>query len=263
MQCIAIGHFKEDGDTPHEIVQTDTGCVRRIPDGKDVETGLVTDTDCGEFRFVVHRKLDEDGNIIETKEEKLSRTGSSNYIHRELAREEISTGNFFLSEGCFHYLQAWLDYCRVPKPHHDRKLTFSGELFEIVNSRKEGRDYTTGALPYINYDGIENTLQQEQYEASENMKVPERTIASIRNGDPPHQILDSISRDCRAWMFRAPDMWPVADEDLVREVASKFTPANAIDILRALPNEVFLHHSIRRQHPNVSRSSENLKMALQ
>lgn len=64
----------------------------------------------------------------------------------------------------------------------------------------------TGTLPYINYEGIEATLQQMQYEVSENMISPQYTAAAIRNGDSPLQILDAITRDCRTWMFHAPDM---------------------------------------------------------
>lgn len=137
MDCVAIGHFRADGDTPHHIVLTDAGYTRKIPDGMDVETRLVTKAMCGEFGAVIHRKLDKDGNMTETEEEMLSRTGARNYLYHEL--DEISTGNFFLSEGCYHYLQHWLDYSRIPKPSHDRQLSFAGELFEIVNSRKEGR----------------------------------------------------------------------------------------------------------------------------
>ncbi|KAF8873058.1 hypothetical protein CPB84DRAFT_1753386 [Gymnopilus junonius] len=241
--CIAVGHFlSEEDDTPHQIVSTDTGYMRRIPDGQEVETRLVKDANCGEFRVVIHRTVDGEGNVVETQEEKLSRTSSSNYLYDELARED-GFGNFFLSEGCYHYLRAWLDFNQLPEPQRGRQLNLAGELYEVVNSRPKGRVNGIGILPFIDYDGIERTLDQTQYDVAENLNVPKCTTASIRRRDPPEELLDSITRDCRSWMFHAPDMWPVADDEQIIKYAFTQFPMTTIpsDTLKPFPSSVLFN----------------------
>ena len=137
--CIAIGHFDNDNDedTPHTIEKTETGWMRRIPDGVGVETRFVRDPLCGEFNVVVTPANPAQG-IEEVEERRLSRTSSSNYIYEELT-EEPGFGNFFLSQCCYHYLHAWLDFSQFPAPSHNRTLSFAGEHYEVVNSQPEGR----------------------------------------------------------------------------------------------------------------------------
>jgi hypothetical protein len=137
--CVAIGHFDEDNeqDTPHRIEKTETGWMRRIPDGVGVETRFVRDPMCGEFNTVVIPANPATGTA-EAQVTKLSRTSSSNYIYSELSREP-GFGNFFLSRACYYYIQAWIDFERLPAPSHNRKLSFAGELYEVINSQREGR----------------------------------------------------------------------------------------------------------------------------
>lgn len=52
------------------------------------------------------------------------------------ARDTQGFGNFFVCTRCYVLLQAWLD---VPAPSHNRTLSFAGEFYEVVNSRKHGR----------------------------------------------------------------------------------------------------------------------------
>ena len=137
--CVAIGHFHEDKDqdTPHRIEKTETGWMRKIPDGVGIETRFVLDSICGEFETVVIPGNPAKG-IAAAELTKLSRTSSSNYLYHELGREP-GFGNFFLSRACYHYLQAWIDFGRLPAPSHNRNLSFAGELYEVVNSQLEGR----------------------------------------------------------------------------------------------------------------------------
>jgi hypothetical protein len=137
--CVAIGHFDEDNeqDTPHRIEETETGWRRRIPDGVGVETRFVRNPMCGEFETVVIPANPAKGTA-EAELTELSRTSSSNYIYSELTREP-GFGNFFLSRACYHYLQAWIDFARLPALSHNRNLSFAGELYEVVNSQLEGR----------------------------------------------------------------------------------------------------------------------------
>ncbi|PPQ96046.1 hypothetical protein CVT26_004679 [Gymnopilus dilepis] len=244
-RCIAVGHFVVDGDTPHEIVRVDEGCMRKIPDGQGVETRLVDDANCGEFRRVIDETIDEEGNVIETKEEKLSRTSSTNYIYDKLHDLEDSFGNFFVSEGCYHYLQAWLDFAQLPPAQHDRQLTFAGELYEVINSRQQGRVNGMGVLSSLDYDGIEKTLDQTQYDIAENLKVPKHIVASIRNKDPPEELFHSILQDCRHWMFLAPDIWPPREEWPSREPSFSRFPmtTNPAEALKPFPSSVLLNIS--------------------
>lgn len=234
--CVAIGHFDEDNDqdTPHKIEKTETGWMRRIPDGVGVEMRFVRGPMCGEFDTVVIP-----ANLVnETAEAeltKLSRTSSSNYLYRELGRSP-GFGNFFLSRVCYHYLHAWINFARFPAPSHNRNLSFVGELYEVVNSQLEGRgqsyciyfmddsqivpfmhcvllhrdlsDNGIGTVPWINYDGIEKTLDQTQDDFCKGLQQPERITSALRlRMDDPSELLHAIIQDFRCWMFFSPNLY--------------------------------------------------------
>ncbi|KDR67047.1 hypothetical protein GALMADRAFT_147471 [Galerina marginata CBS 339.88] len=231
--CVAIGHFSHDGDTPHQIVGTESGRMRKIPDGTNVETRIVRDPSCGEFYVIVQRSKKGQYEFEEVEEAGLSRTSSSNYMYSEL-RCTDGFGNFFLSEGCFYYLQAWLDVSGFVEQRAG-SLSFGGELFEVVNSRMRGRVNGTGILPWMEYDGIENTLEQTQYNFEGGLKIPKYTTASIRNECTPKGILDAIIRDCRCWRFIAPNLWPSNSIDekqgRFRKFPISFAASNPLTLL--------------------------------
>ncbi|KAF8903673.1 hypothetical protein CPB84DRAFT_1746072 [Gymnopilus junonius] len=207
--CIAVG---SESLMSHENFRMGNEYKAIIPDGKGVEVRLVSGPQYGVFSCIIHRAVDEAGNAIQSIEKKFSNTSSNiNLDHNGL--EDSMFGNFFLSEGCFRYLQAWLDFGRFPPPQHDRQLSFAGELYEVVNSRKDGRWWHGGILPYINYDGIEDTLMdQYQDQISEN-------------------LYDAQNNDNR---------WPTASENFtVDDSLSKF-PLSAIpsDMLACLPSDM-------------------------
>jgi len=52
--------------------------------------------------------------------------------------------NFFVLEGCYRYLEAWLDWDSLPPrsvafPNDAEPMSIASELYEIVNSREEPR----------------------------------------------------------------------------------------------------------------------------
>ncbi|KAF8903674.1 hypothetical protein CPB84DRAFT_1677885 [Gymnopilus junonius] len=194
------------------------------------------------FWTVIHRVVDKAGNVVELEESGSSNTSSTSNLHDDAEEGCEVFGNFFLSEGCFHYLEAWLDFSSLPKTQHDQYLSFAGELYEVLNSREEGRVHGVGILPYIDYDGIENTMEQYQEQIADNLIIPKYTSASIRKKESSEKILESIIRDCRSWMFCAPDMWPIANNDFPLNYTLSTFPlaAAASDMLALLPSDILL-----------------------
>lgn len=129
-QCIAIGYFNDDGATPHEEVPKDTIVGRRIPDGQFVTTRLVDDPNCGDFEEEIVQKKGDDGVVTGVHENRMARTG---------AYWQGGIGNFFLSECCYKFLEAWIVRPDLPPMWDGRSLSFVGELWEVINSRETGR----------------------------------------------------------------------------------------------------------------------------
>jgi hypothetical protein len=129
--CIAIGYFDDDGGAPREeVVDPEIKCL--FPDGRFVTKRWVGEPSCGQFRTVYWNIAPETGEMGELWEEigQLTRTGSIT---------QRGFGNFFLSECCFGFLEGWIERAALPPMWDERQLSFIGELWEIVNSRKSGR----------------------------------------------------------------------------------------------------------------------------
>jgi hypothetical protein len=63
-----------------------------------------------------------------------------------------------------------------------------------------------GTLNSIDYDGITATCVQYQSEFYLARKGVKHIARGIRDGLRGKQLIPSILRDCRAWMFMRPDM---------------------------------------------------------
>jgi len=135
--CIAVGYFHRDarkyyyGDGElgwHDLYNA------RFMDGKDVEVFRVRDGESGHFDTIV--VTNEDG-VTETDvpvDAQMAIFCSSMGTHEN--------PNFFLSEGCYRYLEAWVDFQSLPSrslgfPSDPAPMTFAGELYEIINSRTQ------------------------------------------------------------------------------------------------------------------------------
>jgi len=104
-----------------------TPWTARIPPGDNVEARIVECYQgCGIFNTVIVRLPDG-----EDTDEKSDCSCAMN----------DGIGNVFVLEGCWIYLQAWLDVSLPPRLSScsGEPLSLAGEFYEIVNSRKEGR----------------------------------------------------------------------------------------------------------------------------
>lgn len=141
--CVAIGHFDIDGTCPREYTTTAADDFyfedgHRIPLGDDVEVRTVLSDAHGSFGCVV---LPQSGG--EKRESKKSECS---------VRRSEGLGNVFVLEGCWIYLQAWLNHSlssprlsfRTGKP-----LSLASEFYEIVNSREELRRSAGYLLSYL------------------------------------------------------------------------------------------------------------------
>ncbi|KAF8155701.1 hypothetical protein B0H34DRAFT_506636 [Crassisporium funariophilum] len=190
-------HFRDGIAIGQPLHEEDDDISGKIPDGVDVQTAIVRGPECGGFEIVVLKGPVQDGaEPTEVMEERVTYTASNNYSSDS---REHGFGNFWVSEGCFHYLQAWIDFEGLPRPSHSRPLSFAGELYEVVNSHN-------GMVPWISYDGIENTLDQCQYEYYLGLRKPDHMLAAMRRLASSEEIHSAMIRDYRCWMFYAPDM---------------------------------------------------------
>lgn len=120
---VAVGCFSEDGTAPLRD--------GKVPDGRHVEVRLVRDGDGGDF-----------GEVLATREDG-EQAWESVYTACS-AKQEESVPNIFLCERCHAYMEKWLDWQSLParpcaSPSEGQPLSFSAELYEIVNSRKARR----------------------------------------------------------------------------------------------------------------------------
>ncbi|KAH7915361.1 hypothetical protein BJ138DRAFT_998127 [Hygrophoropsis aurantiaca] len=206
--CVAIGYFdNEDGAASLFPDKTDGNPC--FPNGSKVQLRCVSGGSAGGFTSILG-----DG---QTKEECLTHCTS----------RDSRNPNFFVSEACYHYLEEWIDRTALPSQRlsvpHTPNLTFAGELYEIVNSRAEGRERLKGLLPCIDYGGIEDTCEQYQDNFQPNRQGCKHIAAGINEGLSEENLLPHIIRDFQCWMFMRPDRWP---SPTAEEVPQHFTRHN-------------------------------------
>jgi hypothetical protein len=125
--CIAIGYFDESGCC--EALYHGEDGNPRAPGGHDVELRRVyTDQGSVWFDYVI--------------------TGDTGYEKKERIRSNCTVDsnnpNFFVLEGCYRYLEAWLDWDSLPPrcvafPDDAEAMSIPSEFYEIVNSREDPR----------------------------------------------------------------------------------------------------------------------------
>jgi hypothetical protein len=129
-RCMAIGQFDHDGDAT--LIEPDgKNTLSQIPDGRQVVVRLVEGYNSATFNKVL--KVVED----DATEEPVP------FAYSSCSAFE-GNPNFFVSEGCYHYLHAWLDWTALPLrkqafPSDPAPLFFGAELYEIVNSKDGSR----------------------------------------------------------------------------------------------------------------------------
>ena len=137
-RCVAIGSFDsasvsdyEDRDFGRAVVLHDANTEGfKIPSGKKVEVRCVDYYSHPWFECHFMGLAEGAYGDVEEVEDCLTSQVS----------EYEGNPNFFTSEGCYHYLQAWLDFDGMPPrsrafPAECVPLSFGGEFYEVVNSR--------------------------------------------------------------------------------------------------------------------------------
>jgi hypothetical protein len=136
---VAIGYFNEMGECPidtsgemRKVDQNEAGEFWPIPNGVGVEVRRVRQGDSGSFDVVVIE--DNNGKGGEWEEKRWSQCA---------AHVGIEGPNFFVLEGCYRYLEMWLDPSvplSVPsQAAHGQSLPLAGEFYEIIHSRMHAR----------------------------------------------------------------------------------------------------------------------------
>ncbi|KAH7910965.1 hypothetical protein BJ138DRAFT_1113617 [Hygrophoropsis aurantiaca] len=178
--CIALGFF-DDEDGAAELFPDELGKKTRFPNGLKVQTRPVCDAGAGGFGAVV---------------------GEEQNVYTHCTSWDRNNPNFFVSEGCYHYLQAWIDMRNLPPPNSSQTpgLSFAGELYEIVNSRKELRDPSHGLFPCIDYGGLEDSCEQYQDEFPPGpyfVNIARGIAEGLRGWD----LLTDVMLDFNTWKF--------------------------------------------------------------
>ncbi|EIW78300.1 hypothetical protein CONPUDRAFT_138635 [Coniophora puteana RWD-64-598 SS2] len=135
--------------------------------------------------------------------------------------------NFFVSEACYRYIEAWISWDALPVQNpdvqHTPSLDMAGELYEIVNSRTKQRDRLTGVLPYISYNGLERSCDQYQDRFPASSNAYKWIGCGIDDGLQGSSLIPHLMEDFSCWMFMRPDSWPTPPPDNALDLPS-FTP---------------------------------------
>ncbi|KAI0338961.1 hypothetical protein BDW22DRAFT_1362297 [Trametopsis cervina] len=221
-RCIAIGYFDPDEGFGTAPCRGDL-----IPDGKNVQIRQVGDCAGGSFSTVIRTRGWRD-----EREE---------YVGSGCSSSEDPNPNFDFCQRCYYYLKCWLDMSTLPPPSNQRSLPFAGELYELINSRAVRRDFPSGLLPAINYDGIEATLEQWQSFFIPARRGTKHLARAIDAGLRGKELLPAILQDCRVWMFMRPDVWPTPSPSAEKFAFKSLTPSStASPAIGNLPNELLL-----------------------
>jgi hypothetical protein len=127
-RCMAIGQFDSDGGATQ--IDDESGSFR-VPNGRQVVVRLVEDYSCPNFGTTL--------KVVEGD----AKEDWGEFVYSHCSAFE-GNPNFFVSEGCYHYLHAWIDWAALPPrkqafPLDPAPLPFGAELYEIVNSKEDLR----------------------------------------------------------------------------------------------------------------------------
>ncbi|KAF5334595.1 hypothetical protein D9758_018434 [Tetrapyrgos nigripes] len=223
--AIAIGYFGQFGFCNAMYWDQD---LRRAAGGREVELRRVRAPDgYGGFSTILPLGSLDVGETQEEEEAEKENTVCTSY--------DGST-NFFALEGPYRYLEAWIN----------REMDFAGELYEIVNSRSNGRvEYNwdvhraAGYLPCIDYDGIEKCPSDYQDEFFMTRKGSRWTSDAISRGLCGKELVPYLIRDFNAWICMRPDLWP-SPPTVLTPLFTIFDESCALTHMYNLPNDLLL-----------------------
>lgn len=99
-RCVTIGQFSQDMEGRATYQFEDESGSYKVPDGRQVEVRLVDGYDAGNFTRVFMKSEASTGRTEEASE--------YGYSHCSAHDDDVNP-NLFVSEGCYHYLYAWID----------------------------------------------------------------------------------------------------------------------------------------------------------
>ncbi|PVF98447.1 hypothetical protein CPB86DRAFT_705323, partial [Serendipita vermifera] len=123
----------------------------------------------------------------------------------------MSNGNLFCLRVPYFYLQAWLHRETLPPRQiafpSEPDMSFEGELYEIINTRKKAR---RGTLRTINYGGIEHTYDGQYQDCFEPDDIcPTRLGQLLKMGKRGHDLIPGLLYDFNTWQTCPTDRWLV------------------------------------------------------
>lgn len=212
--AIAIGYFDAGGGCP----TFQLGERYLVPRGPGVAVRRVKNPDSGNFGALVSDDPKVEGGEIEES----AYTVCSSAYHSWCP-------NFFILEGPYMYLKAWLDK-DIPPRSCRPAMPLAEELYEIVNSRIERRELfapslfyisvyyiiktyarhvenENGLFPGIEYGPIAKTLKRFQnFFLGARIDGSPHTSKAIAAGLRKEELIPALTEDFQFWLFIRPDM---------------------------------------------------------
>lgn len=175
-RSIAIGHLDESGNS-------------KPSSGRAVTTRLVYESTGYGGNF---EKVEGQGNKV--------RTQADSY-----------TWNFFCLRAPYFYLQSWIDWDSLPPRHVvfplEPDMNFEGEFWEIVNAYSHRRRQGHGTVDFIDYEGIDCSLQQFQDDFSGAFFGPYDLGSALKSGLRGNDLIPALLSDFNVWQACPPDRW--------------------------------------------------------
>ena len=134
--------------------------------------------------------------------------------------------NTFVHVNCYAYLQNWLNCPLSPRIGRlGKPLELAGELYELVNSRRDPPVEAKGTLSCIDYGNVLGAYDDTQYMSSIAgcRQGCANTAKALTEGLRGEQLLTAFLEDCQYYMFMRPDRYvPLSLYDL-KEYSSPFS----------------------------------------
>lgn len=187
--AIAIGTFDEDGEP---LVTMKNG-VRIPPRGFDVTTRLVKDNG---------------DNYTGGNFSALDDTPENMQVYTS-ASSGLTVANFFCLRAPYHYLKSWVNRDTLPPRQTafplEPDMSFEGELYEIINTRRERRDEASGILNWVDYGGITKDFHQFQdyFWIDDAFYLGQALKSGLRGKD----LIPALLRDFSVWQTCPTNRW--------------------------------------------------------
>ncbi|PVG01671.1 hypothetical protein CPB86DRAFT_812300 [Serendipita vermifera] len=122
-----------------------------------------------------------------------------------------NSNNFFCLRAPYYYLQAWVDRDSLPPRQTafplEPDMSFEGEFYEIINSKPDSRSEGIGTLDYIDYEGINCSLEQFQDCFTGAFFGAYELGSALKRGLRGNDLIPALLRDFNVWQTCPTDRW--------------------------------------------------------